>query len=328
MSAVLYEGLHDWLLEPENPSVRYWALQWLNGLKPDDPTVLEAQDQVMTSTPVLTILDSQNSEGYWVGEEDMYLPKYRATTHQLLILAELGCRKTPMIENGLEQIFRFQRNSGHFQTKLPKTARGRASTITDGCCLDGNILYYMARFGVLDDPRVQGLKEFLVKMHTPNSGWKCRAYPINPDAVFPVNCYMGAVKVLKGLSTIPAVERSDSMNQIIGLEVEKILDNGVYRYLRNPDGSRKDKAGWKRFRFPLFYQADVLEVLEVLTRLGVRDPRMEDSIRLLEEAQGKDGRIVMKDSFNGKMWIDIEEKKKPSKWLTLKTLTVLQSYRD
>jgi hypothetical protein len=35
--------------------------------------------------------------------------------------------------------------------------------------------------------------------------------------------------------------------------VENILENGVYRYLRNSDGTRKDKTGWKRFGFPLFY---------------------------------------------------------------------------
>ena len=317
----------NWLLEPENPSVRYWTLQWLQGLAYDDPQVQEAQNLIMTAPTVQVILQNQNKDGYWVAEEDMYLPKYRATTHQLLILSELGCRLTPGIRKGLEQMFRFQRYSGHFWTKLPKTERGRASKITDGCCLDGNILYYMLRFGYLGDPRVQKVIQFLVGNHSAeDAGWKCRAYPINPDGVFPVNCYMGAVKVLKALAIMPEEARTEPIRQIIRRDVENILENGVFMYRRSPDGGRKEKAGWKRFGFPIFYQSDVLEVLESLTRLGVRDPRMRDSISLVEEAQGEDGRWLLKNSFNGKMWTDIEEKKKPSKWITLKALNVLKGY--
>jgi len=323
----LKDGVLEWLLETENPSVRYWTLQWLMGLPHDDPEVQEAQNMVMASPTVQAILGNQAKEGYWMKEEDMYLPKYRATTHQLLILSELGCRPTPEIRSGLEQVFRFQRYSGHFLTKLPKTEKGRASKITDGCCLDGNILFYMNRFGYLDDPRVQKLIDFLVGVHSAkDAGWSCRAYPIDPDGVFPVNCYMGAVKVLKALAIMPEKARSEPIRHVIDREVENLLENGVYRYRRNPDGGRKEKAGWKRFGFPIFYQSDVLEVLETLTRLGVRDPRMRDSIGLVEEYQGEDGRWLLKNSFNGKMWVNIEEKKKPSKWITLKAFNVLKGY--
>ena len=325
----LHDGVLDWLLENDDPSIRYWTLQQLLDYPSDDSEVQKAQDMIMESRIVREILQNQEPDGYWVHEDDMYLPKYKATTHQLLILSELGCRLTSDIENALKQVFRFQRLSGHFLTKLPKTEKGRASMITDGCCLDGNILSYMIRFGYYKDSRVQNLIDFLVRDHRgKEAGWKCRAFPINPDAVFPINCYMGAVKVLKAFSLIPEHERTDAVKEIILREVENILDNVVYKYLRNSDGSRKDKAGWKRFGFPLFYQSDVLEVLEILTRLGVRDHRMEDSIMLVESLQEKDGKWVLKDSFNGKMWMDIEEKKKPSKWITLKALNVLKGYYE
>jgi hypothetical protein len=100
----------------------------------------------------------------------------------------------------------------------------------------------------------------------------------------------------------------------------------VYRYLRNPDGSRKDKTGWKRFGFPLFYQSDILEVLEALTRLGVRDARMEPAIELVLDAQQGDGSWLLKHTFNGKMWIDIDVKHESSKWITLRALRVLKRY--
>lgn len=322
-----YQSVIEWLLDKKSPSVRYWALQDILGLSPNSSEVVETREEINCSTIVKTILEAQQPEGFWVHEEDMYLPKYKATTHQLLILAELGVPRTQKVEKGIEQIFRFQRNSGHFLTKLPKSERGRDSVVKDGCCLDGNILFYLIQFGYYEDTRTMMLMDFINGYHdSENSGWACRAYPINPEAVFPENCYMGSTKILKALSFLPKKERTGSINQIVEAETEKILANYIFKYLRNPGGSRKDKAGWKRFGFPLFYQSDVIEVLDTLTRLGVKDEKMAPAIRLVEEAMGKDGKWLMKNSFNGKMWIDIEEKNKPSKWITLRAIRILERY--
>jgi hypothetical protein len=283
----------------------------------------------MVSKEVNTILGNQRPEGYWVNPYNMYIPKYKATTHQLLILAELGAKRTPSIKRSLEYMFNFQRSSGHFLPDMPKTQKGRDSTVYDGCCFDGNILYYMIHFGYLSDPRVQNLIKFLIETNDQNeSGWACRSYPINPDMVSPVNCYMGSVKVLKAFSLIPPTHKSPEIKAVIRSEVEKVLENEIYRYRRDIDGERKDKAGWKRFGFPLFYQSDALEVLDTLTRLGVKDERMRKAVKLVLGSQRVDGTWLLQDSFAGKMWIDIEEKNKPSKWITLRALRVLKRYLD
>jgi hypothetical protein len=314
-----------WLLEPGDPSVRFWALQDLKGKPLDDPAVREAQEIVMCSPPVKVILDNQEPGGWWVGERDMYLPKYTATTHSLLILSELGSMRTPAIEKAVEHIYKFQRDSGHFLPELPATEKGRASTIKDGCCFDGNILHYLVHFGYLDDPRTKRLLDFTVDYHDgENSGWRCRSYPINPAAVFPKNCYMGATKMLRSLSTIPLEKRGKAIQTIIDREARNILDNWVYRYLQNPDGSRKDKAGWKKLGFPLFYQSDALEVLDTLTSLGISDERMHPAIDIVLEARQPDGKWLLENTYNGKMWVNIEEKGKPSKWITLRALRTLK----
>jgi hypothetical protein len=326
-SDVLKADPTEWLLEPSDPSVLLWALRDLLDRKESDPEVEAARVNVMKSPLVRCVLEAQSPEGHWVSRDDMYLPKYRATTHSLLILAELGVSRTPAIERGLEHIFEFQRDSGHFLTKLPKTSRGRASPVKDGCCLDGNVLYYMIYFGLLRDPRVGRLIDFIADYHSAeDGGWRCRAYPINPDRVFPKNCYMGAMKVLRALARIPTEDRSGEVNEIIEVEAENILENGIYWYLRNPDGTRKEKAGWKRFGFPLFYQSDVLEALDTLTSLGLRDERMQGAVDLVLESQRSDGTWLLRDSFNGKMWCDIDVKGEPSKWITLRAMRVLRRF--
>ena len=318
-----------WLLEPQNPSVRFWTLQNLLDMTQKDAEVIAARSDIMKSPPVKAILGAQQPRGWWVEENNMYLPKYTASTHSLLILAELGAEMTPAIERGIEQIFRFQRDSGHFLPELPVTEKGRASIVKDGCCFDGNILFFLIHFGLLDDPRTQRLLEFNVGYHDDErGGWRCRSYPINPAGVFPANCYMGAVKVLRALSMISPQKRSKKVKAVIETEVENILGNGVNMYLRNPDGSRKEKIGWKKFGFPLFYQSDVLEVLDTLTRLGVRDKRMQPSIDLVLGAQQPEGHWLLDNTFNGKMWVDIEEKGEPSKWITLRAIRTLAWFNN
>jgi hypothetical protein len=317
----------EWLLEPENPSVRFWALQQLEVKRKDDPDVLEAQNAITSSACVNAILEAQKGEEHWHSYDDVYNPKYTATTHNLLILAELGAKKLPQIERAIEYLFKFQRNSGHFLTDLPKTEKGKDSTKKDACCIDGNILYYLIHFGYLDDPRTKKLIDFQVEYHSDDGGgWKCRAYPIDRSKVFPTNCYMGGIKVLKALARIPGEARSPDLKRIIMQESELILDNQVFKYLRHPDGSRKEKAGWKRFGFPLFYQSDVLEVLDVLSELGVHDERMQESVDLVFESRNESGTWDLMNTFNGKMLCDIETKKKPSKWVTLRALRVLHRY--
>jgi hypothetical protein len=319
----------DWLLESDNPSIRYYTFRDIIGLKENDPEVKDAKKAIMNSKIVEAILNAQEPEGYWGAEDDLYYPKYSATTHQLLILAEHGVSRTSEIEKAIEHVYRFQRNSGHFLTKLPKTEKGKDSIVKDGCCYDGNILYYLIHFGYLDDPRTKKLLEFTYNYYDwEHTGWHCRSYPIDPNLVFPVNCYMGATKLLKALSIIPERKRVINMKNIIKLEVEKILDNNVYSYLRNPEGTRKDKAGWKRFGFPLFYNADILEVLDTLIRLNVRDERMNEAIDIVLEAQQPNGRWLLKNTFNGKVTVDIEVKHKPSKWITLRAMRILKKWKE
>jgi hypothetical protein len=53
---------------------------------------------------------------------------------------------------------------------------------------------------------------------------------------------------------------------------------------------------------------------------------MQDSVDLILKTQGPDGRWLLMNTFNGKMWVDVEEKGLPSKWITLRALRALRRF--
>jgi hypothetical protein len=53
---------------------------------------------------------------------------------------------------------------------------------------------------------------------------------------------------------------------------------------------------------------------------------MQEAIDIILDTQQENGKWLLKDTFNGKMWIDIEEKNQPSRWITLRTMRVLRNW--
>ncbi len=92
----------------------------------------------------------------------------------------------------------------------------------------------------------------------------------------------------------------------------------------HPELHYKEKPGWLRFGYPLSYNSDALEALAALAAAGEK-PRAEhrDAIALVRDSADADMRWTLRNSFNGKMFGDVEKKGEPSKWLTLRALQVL-----
>ncbi|MDW7655851.1 MAG: nitrogen fixation protein NifH, partial [Bacillota bacterium] len=60
--------------------------------------------------------------------------------------------------------------------------------------------------------------------------------------------------------------------------------------------------------------------------LDLWDPRLQDALDIMMSKRLPDGRWNLENSFNGKINVRIEKKGKPSKWITLKALQVLQRF--
>jgi hypothetical protein len=90
-------------------------------------------------------------------------------------------------------------------------------------------------------------------------------------------CHMGAVKALKALSEIPLIDRYSEVQKTLQEEAERLFKHHIHK--RSHNLARVSKPGWQRFGFSLMYGTDVLEMLEISTRLGYKDERMQEVIR-------------------------------------------------
>ena len=114
------------------------------------------------------------------------------------------------------------------------------------------------------------------------------------------------------------------MKRTIEKGVEYLLIHHIYK--RSHDLSRISKPGWLKFSFPLMYQTDALEILGILTHLGSRDKRMQDAIDIMISKQNDQGRWTLEKTFNGRFQVNIEQKGKSSKWITLNSLRTLKRF--
>jgi hypothetical protein len=322
------DSVLDWLLQPENPSVRLLTLTELLGRGERSPEVREARSVIMRTGAVPEILQRQEPEGCWAGAERFYTAKYRGTVWQLIILAELGADGADarvrrackfILANSQEP------SSGGFSQKRGNRAGGGIPSDVIPC-LTGNLVWSLLRLGCWGDERVDRGIAWLTKYlrfddgdSEPPSDWPYRRWEICYGRH---SCFSGVVKGLKALAEIPVEQRSPAVRRTIAAGGEFLLRHHVYK--RSHNLARMAKPGWNRFGFPRMYQTDVLEMVLVLLRLGFRDPRMDEALALIVSKRLPDGRWLMEDSFNGKYPVDIETQGQPSKWLTLNALRVLK----
>jgi len=320
----------DWLLGTENPSVRYFTLIDVLGKNENDSEVKEVKTTIMKTGVVPQILAKQRNEGHWENPASFYTSKYRGTVWQLLILAELGAdEKDEGVRKACEFIFdnSQDRESGSFSPwHAVKTGGGRHAGVVP--CLTGNMVWSLIRFGYLGDQRIQRGIEWIVKYQRFDDGKRetVRGWPYDKAVMCfgKHSCHMGVVKALKALAGIPADRRSEDVRKTIKAGAEYMLQHHVHK--KSHDLDKVSKPGWLHFGFPLMYQTDVLEILAILTKLGYRDKRMQEAIDLVVSKQDDQGRWKLESTFNGKFQVNIEQKDKPSKWITLNALRVLKRY--
>jgi hypothetical protein len=320
----------DWLLEENNPSVRYFTLVDILDKGEDAVEVKETKQNIMNGDNVQKILGKQKQGTYWVNPENFYVStKYKGTVWSFLILAELNADgNDDRIKHPSEFLLKVSqdRESGGFSTRGNEEDGGSHEQVIP--CLTGNMIWALVRFGFLKDPRVQHGIDWILQyqrlddaIEEPPKGWP---YDRHKDCWGKHTCHMGVVKNLKALAEIPLNERTTKVNNFIRRAVEYLLEHRIYKKSHQKNAIAKEE--WAQFGFPLMWKIDALEVLNILTNLGYKDDRMQDAIDLVLSKQNDEGKWVLEKSFNGRVQANIEQKGKVSKWITLNAIRVLKQF--
>lgn len=323
----------SWLLEKDNPGVRYLALRNLLDTPADHTEMISAGNLAHTKGPIASVLKEMQDEGYWVNPGHGYLPKYYSTVWSLVMLAQLGARidHDERIEKACRYLCDLSlTENGQFSTT--KTASGTAD------CLQGNLLSAMLDLG-FSDSRLEKAFEWMARsvtgdgvapMEEKNAPLRYYSGKCGPGFLCGANnkmpCAWGAIKVMLAFSKLPQAERTPYIDKAIekGIDFLFSVDPLSSEY---PSGwNDKPSSNWWKFGFPVFYVTDLLQNAEALVRLGLgKDSRLKNAITYIHDKQDQNGRWSLEYSYKGKTWVDFGASKQPNKWVTYRALWVIKN---
>jgi hypothetical protein len=285
----------DWLLEPDNPSVRYWTLVDLL----DRPAeAQEARATIAQQPLVQELFAKQHPGGHW-GDDETKPMTADGTLGVLGLLYMLGVEPDERTTAGCDSFLCFCQNEcGGFS--MVKTRRSGIFPCTTGVHLP--MLLY---FGLGDDPRVRRAFAFVIEDMACDDALDCGRYQHR-------DCLWGAIAALDGLAALPEDMRSPQSEAVVRKLADALLD-AEYDF----EGEHKR---WLTFGVPRAW--DLLSTLRVLAAHDYgQDPRFWPLLDLVLARQDEQGRWLC--GSVSRTW-PMEKRNRPSKWVTLDVLRLLR----
>jgi len=299
----------DWLLEESNPSVRYYTLRWLLDKPESDPDVSITAQSITRSAPVQKLLSRQRSEGYW-GSDDR---PHHGTKRFLLLLMWLGYQGDDGVRKAMDYLVNgCLQADGAYAIEL----KGRSVELP---CHGADLLRLMLWSGYENDLRTEKLLGWLVRIQDDDGVWPC------VSKLRPFSCLWATVDVLRAYRDLPLNWVTPQIGKSRLLAIDQILNSNLYQY-----GKGKTSSRWFEFGFPLRFDTDILEVLELLApHVSPEQEQIQEGLSLVLDKQKADGRWLCEKYPKGGRWmkqfIDFEEIGQPSKWVTLHSMKMLKT---
>ena len=308
--SVLKADPTEWLLEEENPVIRYWALRDLSNASQED--VEAARQHAVGSEVTQELFRQQKPAGHWQKPDNMHAPHYTSTIYCLTLLGDLGLEADDeRTISGIEAVLKTQREDGGFPGHHPQKCEYGPYDI-------GLIIRFMHQFGLGNDPRVVRMYEWLERNQTSEGGWVGVKVQCNPTEG---GCLNGTANILWGLATA---------RQFAGTEIAR---KGL-KFLTRSVAS-ESRYG-RQASYPQFWNfwMDDIKLAEIYLGLGVGDE---------EEPLKKALANVLSLQENEGWWLErrgpypephrnclqmrrfFPKKREPSKWITAKAMAVLKN---
>lgn len=303
----------EWLLDPGNPSVRYWTLIDLLDRPRDDPAVQQAAAQIGEMPLVLYILGRRNRKGLWGEEKDYYTPKHYSTFWVLSILGDLGMSAdSDVLRRAIDYMLAQQREDGAFR-------RGQITTghpeIHPMPCTHSRILRFLVQFGYGGHPAVQRGIDWLITSQREDGSWIC-----DPTREHRHGCLRATHDYLRLASLLPAHRQHPSTAKAATWLADRLLDPRVGRF--------KVANLWLTFTFPNFGY-HLLSATDALASLGYgpEHPKMAEAARAILAKQADHGPWLI-DAEPDRPPVHFGKAGEPGKWVTLDALRALKRLFD
>ncbi|MHC1785256.1 MAG: hypothetical protein AB9891_21340 [Anaerolineaceae bacterium] len=298
-------NLLPWLLEPENPSVRYWTLIDLLDKSEDDSEVQETRQAIANQPLVMQLFNLQHTDGHW-GEDAAKPYTAEGAVTALSLLFMHGVIPDKGTSAGVVSFLdNCQNECGGFSL-IRKTKSGIFP------CTSGEHLPFLVYFGFGDDPRVRAAFNFVIEDMQTEDALDCGRYQHR-------NCLWGAIAALNGLAVLPAEMQSERSRQVVKRLANILLDARL-----DFEGEHKR---WLTFGVPRVW--DLISALKALAYNGFGgDPRFQPLLeRVLAVQDGQDGQERWLCGSVSRTW-PIEKRGQPSKWVTLDVMRALKKDRQ
>jgi hypothetical protein len=302
-----------WLLEPENPSVRYWTLLDILDHSDNDPEVRAARAAIPAFSPVAKLLEAQKPDGYWV-KRDYYLPKNYGTFWVLSVLADLGLTaENEHVQRGCDFLFAHQRGHGGFCRRRRVRGRGLVWEAQPDPCTHARIVRFLIQFGYADDPRTRAAVDWLLATQRDDAMRLCNQTGRH-------GCLRATLDYLRAAALDPETATHPATARAAAVVCDLLMEPRMGRY----------HVGdlWTILEYPYFGYG-VISALDTLARLGytLEQPKVAMAMEYLLSRQLPNGTWPL-DQSASRPPFEVGRPGEPNKWLTLDTLRVIKSLYD